>query len=121
MLHGGTNWRSRGKRPGVSSTKQKEKRTGMPTRIDRPCITMRTWNAKRRNYRTFCEAIVNTCEGARLHSAVSKAVPESNQALRKEDNSYTIGSKEKLELLLATHFPGSTLQTNGNTPLTATK
>jgi len=66
--------------------------------------------AKRRNYRTFCEAIVKTCEGARLHRAISKGVPESNQALRKEDNFYTIGCKEKLELLLATHFPGSTLQ-----------
>jgi len=75
--------------------------------------------AKRRNYRTFCEAIVNTCEGARLHRAISKGVQESNLALRKEDNSYNIGSKEKLELLLATHFPGSTLQTDGNTPVTA--
>jgi len=71
--------------------------------------------AKRRKYRTFCEAIVNTCEGARLHRAISKGVPESNQALRKEDNSYTIGSTEKL----VTHFPGSMLQTDWNTPVTA--
>jgi len=28
--------------------------------------------AKRRNYRTFCEAIVNTCEGARLHRATTR-------------------------------------------------
>lgn len=54
--------------------------------------------AKRRNFKTFCEAIVYTCEGARLHITISKGVPESNLALRKEDNSYTIGSKEKLEL-----------------------
>jgi len=27
--------------------------------------------AKRRNYRTSCEAIVNTCEGARLHRATT--------------------------------------------------
>jgi len=54
-----------------------------------------------------------------LHRAISKEVLESNQALRKEDNSYTIGSKEKLELLLPTHFPLSTLQTDWNTPVTA--
>jgi len=65
--------------------------------------------AKQRNFRTFCEAIIITYKGARLHRAISKGGPEPNQALRKEDNSYTIGSKEKLELLLATHFPGSTL------------
>jgi len=35
MLHGGTtNWRSCGKRQGVSLTKQKEKGTGMPTGIN---------------------------------------------------------------------------------------
>jgi len=70
------------------------------------------WLGKPNEGRTFCEAIIITCQAARLHRAISKGGPESNQALRKED-------KKKLELLLATHFPGSTLQTDGNTTLTA--
>jgi len=89
----------------------------MPTGTDHIYHEIR--KAKRRNYRTFCEAIVSKCKGARLHRAIPKGGPESNQALRPEDNSYTIGSKEKLELLLATHFPGSTHQTDGNTLITA--
>jgi len=42
-------------------------------------------NAKRKNYRDFCENIENTTEGARLHRALSKKVPEANLALKRGD------------------------------------
>lgn len=61
--------------------------------------------AKLRSWQTFCESIEVENEAARLRKVLSKdpCVPGYIQKL---DGSWTESSKESLELLIETHFPG---------------
>lgn len=61
--------------------------------------------AKRTSWRKFCEVIENTSETARLKKILSKS-PTLDTLLVKNDGTWTEDSRETLEVLLYTHFPG---------------
>lgn len=61
--------------------------------------------AKRDSWTSFCEGIENTNEAARLRKVISKE-PSIPNFLQRSDGSFTETSKETLELLMETHFPG---------------
>lgn len=63
--------------------------------------------AKRADYRKFCEEIQETPEAARLYRAYSKDKGIRNLALKRADGKYTETEEEKAILLLQAHFPGS--------------
>lgn len=62
---------------------------------------------KRNSWKNFCEDIVSTNEASRLRKVLSKSAYTPTY-IKRADSSYTESSKEVLDLLLETHFPGST-------------
>lgn len=63
--------------------------------------------AKRASWRKLCEEIKSLPQSARLHKLLSKANTSQIGLLKRDNGSFTSNEKETLELLAATHFPGS--------------
>lgn len=61
---------------------------------------------KRSSWRTFCGEIETTVEASRLRKILTKST-QSIGYLQRPDSSWTASSKESLDLLLNTHFPGN--------------
>lgn len=64
--------------------------------------------AKVNSWRKFCGELENIPETARLHRLLAKDGTNGVGTLLKADGSHTSDRKETLEVLLSTHFPGST-------------
>ena len=63
--------------------------------------------AKRTSWKSFCQEIDNTTQGARVHKILAKAKPNEIGQLKKPNGSYTESEKETMEVLISTHFPGA--------------
>jgi ribonuclease HI len=63
--------------------------------------------AKRRNFRAFCESISEAPETARLYKAMAKDTAVTLRTLKKPDGGFTENEEQTALLLLETHFPGS--------------
>ena len=70
--------------------------------------------SRRRDWRHSCENIEKTPIVARLHKALSKDHSNGLGNLKKDDGSYTVNPAETLEIMMGTHFPGSTLVSSEN-------
>ncbi|KAL1448474.1 hypothetical protein WDU94_005530 [Cyamophila willieti] len=70
--------------------------------------------SKRRTWRSFCEGINNQPTTARLQKVLAKDHSNGLGFLLNNEGNYTENSRETLELLLSTHFPGSILPTDNN-------
>lgn len=70
------------------------------------CLKALIKKEKKRTWRNFCEDITSTTDAARLRKVLSKSshVPTY---IKRADETYTESSKEVLDLLMDTHFPGS--------------
>ena len=70
--------------------------------------TFASWKRK-------CEEIEKFEDCARIHKLMSKRNADTTiGALRKEDGSFTLSSNESLQVLLKTHFPGSSIIDGGD-------
>lgn len=70
--------------------------------------------AKRENWRKFCESIEDMPATHRIHKVFSKDSDNMLGMLRHSDGSLTKSSREVLDLLRLTHFPGSIEVTDSN-------
>ena len=65
--------------------------------------------AKRETFRCFLEKMNDIGSSARMHKLLSKNHANSLGALRQDDGSYTVNSKQTLELMAKIHFPESSI------------
>jgi len=68
--------------------------------------------AKRISWRRYCQEIESTDTVARLHRIMKRDTSGHLGTLKSSDGQYTKTTKETLELLLRTHFPGSGARTS---------
>ena len=64
--------------------------------------------AKRSSWRSFCSSVDSLPEAARLHKVLAKGQTSTAGLLKKTDGTFTQCQTETMELLMSTHFPGST-------------
>lgn len=94
--------------------KAKSLRVGTPERItlfDSYYSQLRTYKnnmqrAKRVSWQAYCESVEDTTDAARLRKVLSKT-NSTLSYIQDSNKNWTISSKETLDLLIDTHFPGN--------------
>ena len=69
--------------------------------------------SKRKSRKRFCEGIQTMPEAIRLQKTLSKDHSNGLGQLKKEDGNLTVTNRDTLEVLMDTHFPGSTTIMDG--------
>ncbi|CAB0018431.1 unnamed protein product [Nesidiocoris tenuis] len=69
--------------------------------------------ARRSSWRNFCGGLEDVSAASKLQKVLSREGPGHISLLERADGSFTTSTQETLEVLMKTHFPGSTVLPSG--------
>ncbi|CAA9998748.1 unnamed protein product [Nesidiocoris tenuis] len=69
--------------------------------------------ARRSSWRNFCGGLEDVSAASKLQKVLSREGPGHISLLERADGSFTTSTQETLEVLMETHFPGSTVLPSG--------